>query len=304
MMRRLIPTLILLWLAAGSAGRAEDHFFDSAGVRIHYTELGKGEPVVLIHGLTVNGRLQWFLPGIAQDLAKHYRVIVPDCRGHGLSGKPHDPRQYGPEMAEDVVRLLDHLGIRKAHVVGYSMGGFITLHLLGTHPDRLLTAVTGGAGLPRDHETGFVNRLADEMAQGHGMGLLLGRLTPPGAMPPTAEQVRTADGFVATFNDSKALAAAVRSLPALALPEGTLARNRVPVLALVGDGDPLKAGVESMRGRVSNLATVVVKNANHMNAFEKPQFIRALREFLASHGEAVPARRPVAECAPGCCDVP
>ena len=52
-----------------------------------------------------------------------YRVIALDCRGHGQSGKPQDPGQYGLEMVRDVVRLLDHLNVERAHVVGYAMGG-------------------------------------------------------------------------------------------------------------------------------------------------------------------------------------
>ena len=63
-------------------------------------------------------------------LAASYRVIAMDARGHGLSGKPHDPAQYGPEMGLDVVRLLDHLGLRRAHILGYSMGAHIVAQLV------------------------------------------------------------------------------------------------------------------------------------------------------------------------------
>src|SRR5258708_36291477 len=116
----------------------KDLFFDSNGVKIHYNVFGKGEPVLLIHGFTVNIQKQWGAPGIIKELSKDYQVIALDNRGHGLSDKPHGPEKYGKEMAEDAIRLLDHLKIKKAHVVGYSMGAMITNYLVVSHPDRIL----------------------------------------------------------------------------------------------------------------------------------------------------------------------
>src|SRR5688572_2364514 len=96
----------------------EDFFFDSAGVAIRYVEAGTGAPVVLVHGYTSDLEDQWIGTGVLPALARMHRVIAFDARGHGRSGKPHAPAAYGPEMALDVVRLLDHLGIARAHVVG------------------------------------------------------------------------------------------------------------------------------------------------------------------------------------------
>ncbi len=124
---------------------AQDKFFDSDGVRIRYVEQGSGEPIVPVHGFARNIE-RWVETGVIKNLAKDHRVIALDCRGHGKSDKPHDPKQYGPEMGKDVVRLLDHLGIPKAHIVGYSMGGAITAHLLTMNPERFLTATLGGPG--------------------------------------------------------------------------------------------------------------------------------------------------------------
>src|SRR5688572_3495817 len=112
-------------MLTASAIAQEDKFFNSSGVRIRYIEQGQGEPVILLHG---NGsRLEtWIQRGILPNLSKDYRVIAFDARGHGRSEKPHDPKAYGREMALDVVRLMDHLGIKRAHIVGYSMGGGTT----------------------------------------------------------------------------------------------------------------------------------------------------------------------------------
>ena len=117
-------------------------------MKIHYLTLGDdGTPVVLIHGYTGSAEGNWFLNGVGQALAKNHRVIAIDCRGHGQSDKPHDAEKYGPQMAVDVIELMDHLGIKQAHIHGYSMGGFITSRLMATNPDRFITAAFGGSGV-------------------------------------------------------------------------------------------------------------------------------------------------------------
>jgi pimeloyl-ACP methyl ester carboxylesterase len=118
----------------------------AAGVRLRYIEQGAGEPVVLVHGFTNTAEI-WANNGIFQDLSRNYRVIAFDSRGHGKSDKPHDPARYGREMTLDIVRLLDHLNINQAHVVGYSLGGYLASQLLTLHPERLLSAtLIAGAG--------------------------------------------------------------------------------------------------------------------------------------------------------------
>ena len=127
-MSRRIAFVTLCFVAfATSAFALEDKTFDSRGVKIHYIIEGQGEPVILVHGFTASIPVQWGLPGIISKLAKQYQVIALDNRGHGNSDKPHDPDSYGKQMPEDVLRLMDHLKIKKAHVVGYSMGGFMAV---------------------------------------------------------------------------------------------------------------------------------------------------------------------------------
>src|SRR5271167_700834 len=121
-------------------------YFDSDGVQIYFEEHGKGEPVVLVHGFASRADHNWGADWF-NALGAHYRVIALDCRGHGKSGKPHDPAAYGGEtMGDDVIRLMDHLGIKRTLIMGYSMGGRIVTGLLMHHPDRLRAAVVGGIG--------------------------------------------------------------------------------------------------------------------------------------------------------------
>src|SRR5690242_19215820 len=121
----MMPVVLLAHVLPGlslAAERPAGQMLDANGVKIWYSVQGKGEPVVLIHGWLSSAGINWELPGITALLAKSYQVISLDVRGHGRSDKPLDEDAYGPELVEDVVRLLDHLKIEQAHIVGYSMG--------------------------------------------------------------------------------------------------------------------------------------------------------------------------------------
>ena len=149
-LRRLRSTSFALlgaavWFLSPSSAKSQsgDQFFNSNGVNIRYVVAGKGEPVILVHGFA--GNLEMWRPLIA-DLSKDHEFVAFDCRGHGKSDKPHEPEQYGMEMVNDITRLMDHLQISKAHIMGYSMGGGIVMKMLVEHPDRFLTAVAGANG--------------------------------------------------------------------------------------------------------------------------------------------------------------
>ena len=272
--------------------RAEDKYFDADGVKIRYTDQGKGEPVLLIHGVGADLNAQWGAPGIIKALAKDYRVIAYDNRGHGKSGKPHDPKKYGKEMVADALRLLDHLKIKKAHVVGYSMGALIAGKLLVTHPERLLTVTLGGAGAARPDDrlmAGFVDRLADSLEKGEGIGPLVDVLMPAGKPKLSANQLKMLNKFFASHNDTKALAAVVRGWKELTVSDKELKANRIPVLALIGADDPLKKGVDELRGKLAHLKVVVIPGAEHLFAFFRPEFVHALTAFLREHRAAAAA---------------
>ena len=125
-------------------------FFDANGVKIHYLIAGEGEPVVLIHGLHSSAEINWQLPGLIRALAVDHQVIAVDLPGHGRSDTPEKPEAYGLQVVEDVILLLDHLKIKHAHVVGYSIGGMVSLKLTSKHPDRIRSLFLGGMGWLRD----------------------------------------------------------------------------------------------------------------------------------------------------------
>ena len=122
------------------------HKFNSDSVEIAFDDAGQGEPILLIHGFASNGRVNWVDPGWVKTLlAAGFRVITIDNRGHGESEKLYNPDLYSaPEMAEDARRLLDHLSIGRAHVLGYSMGARISAFLAIKHPSRVGAVIFGG----------------------------------------------------------------------------------------------------------------------------------------------------------------
>lgn len=266
------------------APKVEDGFFDSNGVKIHYTVQGEGEPVLLIHGFTASIPVQWDSAGITKALAANYRVVALDDRGHGKSGKPHDPKKYGKEMAEDAIRLLDHLKIKKAHVIGYSMGAMIVGSLLANHPDRLLSATLGGAGVLRQSSNmDFFELLGNSLEKDKSVAPLIEYLTPPGQPKPSAQEMKAINLMLSSFNDVDALAAVVRSWKGLVVNDDALKANKVPVQGVVGDRDPLRQSLDELKGTLTGLQIVIVPEGNHMDTFRKPAFLEALKEFLAKN---------------------
>ncbi|HLX64115.1 MAG TPA: alpha/beta hydrolase [Planctomycetota bacterium] len=225
---------------------ADDHTFDSNGVKIHYVVEGKGEPVVLIHGLFSSAMMNWQLPGVVVELAKNHQVIALDARGHGASDKPDKEEAYGAEMAEDVARLIDHLQIKKAHIVGYSMGGMIAMKFITKHPDRVLSGLLGGMGWLR--EGGLLEKVWDHMGSGSSGGAKM----------------------------------AAKTLGKLAVSEAELKAVSVPIEVLVGDRDPCKAlYVAPLQTVRSDWPVIEIKGAGHMDCILKPEFKTEIVKWLA-----------------------
>src|SRR5437016_1002508 len=270
---RTIVALALLAVAG-------DHFFDSNGVRIHYVMSGAGEPVVLIHGWAADAGM-W--QPLIDDLARDHQVIALDCRGHGKSGKPHDPAQYGMEMTRDVVRLLDHLGIKRAHIAGYSMGGSIAIKLLSEHPERFLTAIIGGSQGFRNaedfdsEETPLIKSLRSGMPLSEAMIAN----APPNWPKPTPEQ-RAMMAQRDAGQDPRALAAQRLGNRGLRVDYELLKKIRVPTLVIYGALDN-PSRFDTLKSVMPNAEFVAVQGARHGDTPTNPQFIKDVRQFLARH---------------------
>lgn len=265
-----LVSVAIVGLFANAAGAAEPKHGDftaSDGVKIHYLQTGAGSPVVLIHGYTGTAEGNWFSNGVAEALAKKHRVIAIDCRGHGDSEKPHDPAKYGPQMAKDVVELMDHLKIDKAHVHGYSMGGFIVTQLLATAPSRFITASYGGSGVSEVDAEQKAKVPADK----------------PGPDPQEAEA--TSKLRAHPKRDEEALAA-VRNYPWKdgQRPDVDLTKIKIPVLAINGEFDGPNAKTHRMQRELANFKAVVLPGKSHLTAIMAgyiPQlYIDSLVEFI------------------------
>ena len=265
-----------------------DQFFDSAGVRIRYVEQGSGVPIVLMHGYTGTADRHFLANGVFATLAKDYRVIAIDLRGHGKSDKPHAPAAYGEEMARDVARLLDHLKIPRAHIAGYSLGAAIAGRFAALYPQRLISVIYI-ASLPlRDTDTYLEKFAEDSVKELEGdlpFKSLAINLQPPGSKPPTDEEIRKAVAPLVAANDVKALAALWRGYKTLMVSPKTLSSLRAPSIVLIGSEDISAQGVPELNQSQPQIRTLVVKGAQHGGpdgVMRRPEFMTTLREFLTA----------------------
>ncbi len=285
MRQRSLCGLVIFLLAASAAVAAPQHgSFLSNGVKIHYIVEGEGEPVLLIHGFSASAMMNWVLPGVFAKLAKHYHVIALDNRGHGGSGKPHEVEKYGPEMVEDVNpparpfedrqgahrRLLDGRVHHRETARHPSRAGHF-----GHHGRRRLE--------PRHDDHTIIDPIAKSLDEGNGIAPLMKALTPPGHPVPSDEQIKARNQLMMANNDAKALSACIRGMLNLQTTKQQLEHNKVPVLAIIGELDPLKKGVDNMTGVMANLKVVVVPGGDHITTFQSPKFTEALNEFLREH---------------------
>lgn len=265
---------------------AQEQSFNSNGVRIHFVTKGSGMPIVLIHGR--NGSIDtWMSNGVFQELARDHHVIALDCRAHGTSGRPHDPAQYGREMALDIVRLLDHLQIFQAHVIGYSMGAHITSQLLTLHPERCVSAVLlAGAGRLEWGETEerFYEQMAREEEKLGFSPSLTNRLAPTGTPPLTEPEIakRSAAALGNPQNDPKAMAALTRSFRDQVITPAQAAAVKVPTLGIVGSRDStMLEQLKKLQGYRPAMPLVVIEGATHGDVSKRPEFIAEVRKFIA-----------------------
>ncbi|MBW7864165.1 MAG: alpha/beta hydrolase [Candidatus Hydrogenedentes bacterium] len=281
----ITPPLVLVLLLLMGCATHKGEYFDSAGTRLHYSVRGKGEPVILVHGFAMDAERNWRWTGISRALAKDHQVVLIDLRGHGKSDKPHGPAAYGVNMSEDVVRLMDHLHLDRAHVVGYSLGGFITLKLVTTHPERLISAIPCAAGWEKasGENMSKLKSLGESVDGPEGFRPLFAELGLPDRGPLNRAVLCLADRYLRAHNDTVALAAALESISALAVTEAELRANRVPVLSVVGTKDALRPGVDNLDGVMSEHQTVHIRGGNHATTVIRHSFQKAIRDFLEKH---------------------
>ncbi len=258
-----------------------DHF-ESDGIEIAYrfeTAEGQGflqqgalkkPPVLLIHGFASNFNINWVKPSWTQTLHDAgYPTICIDNRGHGQSQKPHDPQVYGAHlMARDAVRLLDHLGIDQAYVMGYSMGARITAFMLHQNEKRVRAAIFGGMGINMVRGLGGSAPVAEAFEADR----------PEDVADPTARSFRV---FAQNSGgDLKALAACLRGPRVKVTPE-MLGGISTPVLIAVGSRDDIAGSPDDLQALVPGSKVLHIPNRDHMKSVGDPVFKKGVLAFLS-----------------------
>lgn len=247
--------------------------FSSDGLRLAYFDEGPrdGDPIVLVHGFGSNARVNWVQTGWVDTLlGAGFRVIALDNRGHGASDGPHDPTLYNTRtcLAEDVRRLMDHLDLARADVMGYSKGAWITAHLATLHPERLRSAIFGGLAMAMVTGLGGQETIAEALEAA------------------TDEEVKTPKGRAyrafgkQTGSDLLALAACMRG-SRQPVPVEQLAALRLPVLIAVGTRDDVAGSVDELAAIIPGSEVLPIPNRDHMLATGDKVFKQGVLAFLA-----------------------
>jgi pimeloyl-ACP methyl ester carboxylesterase len=249
--------------------------FDSSGVEINYVVQGRGRPIVLVHGfassLQGNGRAT----GVMDSLTSSGRQAVAlDCRGHGRSAKPHDPTAYeGTAMADDVIALMDHLGLVRPDLMGYSMGALIASSLLVRKPERFHSVILSGIG------DGLIAGGGPSRERGEAIAKALEATDAKSAPTPAAQAFRV---FAErSGNDLAALAAMQRSSRDR-IDIKKLGQTRLKVLVLIGEADTLVGPADRLAATIPSARLVKVPG-DHLSAPLQPEFRQAVVDFLAEY---------------------
>lgn len=237
------------------------------GIELAWTEMGEGRPVVLIHGFFSNAATNWIKYGHAEKLAaRGFRVIMPDLRGHGLSGKPQDAGAYPADvLMQDGLALIDHLGLTDYDLGGYSLGGRTTMRMLvnGAKPRRAVLSGMGLAGL------------LDTQGRGTYFHNVLTNL---GTFERGTSEWMTEAFLKTTKGDPVALLNILQTF--VNTDRAAIAAMQTPTLVITGVDDDDNGSGEEVAELLPN-GTFQSIPGNHMSAVTRPELGQAIVDFLA-----------------------
>jgi pimeloyl-ACP methyl ester carboxylesterase len=248
--------------------------FQSAGARLAYldfapTTADRGEPIILIHGFASNHGVNWVFPQWVKTLTHAgRRTIVFDNRGHGRSEKLYDAKSYTPWiMARDAVLLLDHLGVERADVMGYSMGARIAAHMALASPDKVRGLVLAGLGIHLVDGEGLPAGIADAMEA-------------PSLEDLTDPMQRMFRAFAeATKSDRRALAACMRG-SRHAMGEAEIGAIPAPTLICVGSEDDVAGDPEPLARLFHDARALIVPGRDHNRSVGDKVYKEGVLAFL------------------------
>jgi pimeloyl-ACP methyl ester carboxylesterase len=247
-------------------------YANNQGVQIHYQVEGKGTPLVLQHGFA-DSLESWYELGYVPALREDYQLILVDARGHGASGKPHDPDAYGlHRRVGDIVAVLDTLHLTTAHFWGYSMGGWIGFGIAAYAPERVRALIIGG-----QHPYA---RTPEAMRQIIQRGLAQGPEAFVAGMEETFGSLDAEYKARLLTADLEAYLAMTQDRPSL---ERVLPTIPMPCCLYAGEQDPVYSGVKACSQQIPQVTFVSLPGLTHAEAFVRSELILPqITKFLAT----------------------
>ena len=265
---------------------APDQFVDIDGARLRYRDVGRGDPVLLVHGYT--GSIDvWALSdtgtiSLADTLARRHRVIALDLRGFGQSSKFDDVAQYGNKMADDVARLIEHLRLGRTHLIGHSIGALVAANVGERYPDRVASLSLLAGTFFRDSAAfaKWSNRWASELEAGHGLTNFL-QWVFPGMDSATAAGI---SAQAIARNNLPALIASLRSIPVWVIP--LRPAPSMPTFVAVGADDPFAPQSRELIARWPGVQHVETPGTNHIQIISRPEVLKGIGSLVSPTGSA------------------
>lgn len=245
----------------------------SDGIRLAFERHGEGPAILLIHGFGSSRMQNWKSTGWFGGLTEAgFSIVAMDCRGHGDSGTPHDPAFYGHDrMAEDAVAVMDAAGLTQPFVLGYSMGGFIGLRLLASHPQRVARLALAGVG---------AHYLEDRVTAPGARSLLADALLTDERDSITDPRAKMFRAFAdQPGKDRFALAACMRAMSPH-LPVATLGALSRPILVVDGEMDDTAGPAEPLAKVFADGKAVTIPGRDHMAAVGDRRTRQAVIDFF------------------------
>ena len=244
--------------------------FHNGSVEIAYHDEGEGDPIVLVHGFASTKNVNWIYPSWISTLTKAgRRVVALDNRGHGESSKLYDPEEYHiGTMAGDVRALMDHLGIDRADIMGYSLGSRIAAYLATRDPQRLRSLIIAGLGMG--------------LVEGGGPGENVALALEAGSIDDVTDPVgKTFRAFAdQTRSDRRALAACLRGSRRL-MTRDEAATIKGPVLIAVGTKDDVAGSPHRLAEVITQAEVLDIPDRDHMRTVGDRVYKEGVLEFLA-----------------------
>ena len=258
--------------AVATLATSPDQQFANGEVTLRYRDIGAGDPIVFIHGYAAT--LETMI-GVANALPADHRKVALDVRGFGRSTKFGDASKFGQEMVDDVVKLMDHLKLQRAHLVGHSMGALIAANVAARYPARVSSAsLVAGPFWGEPDITTESTRWTTELEGGKGLVNFMLWI-----MPSTSPQMATSmSAGMLKANDLPSLTAAMKALPKLSIT--SLPKDGNKVVLIAGTADPLFPLSTAFAKQTPGSKMVEIAGANHISVITAPEAVKTMTDQL------------------------